>query len=101
MINEYEQNPRERMQGMSGWSCSIRPHDAVSLSGWTIETMHGMQRCDDMGDVLLMPHSPSGLHVQQQALDNQGEGKFPIMESVVLRDSSGKARRFHALDGGH
>jgi hypothetical protein len=52
--------------------------------------MHGIQRCDDLGDVLIMPHSRLVYTFSKQALDNQGEGKFPIMESVVLRDSLGK-----------
>ncbi len=89
MINEYEQNPRGTDSGHE-WVEIFNPTaDAVSLSGWTIETMHGVQRCDDLGDVLLMPHARLVYTFTGQALDNQGEGKFPIMESVVLRDSSG------------
>ena len=90
MINEYEQNPHGTDSGHE-WVEIFNPTDeAVSLSGWTIETMHGIQRCDDLGDVLMMPHSRLVYTFSGQALDNQGEGKFPVMESVLLRDSSGK-----------
>ena len=90
MINEYEQNPPGTDSGHE-WVELFNPtDDAVSLSGWTIETMHGIQRCDDLGDVLMMPHSLMVYTFSGQALDNEGEGKFPIMESVLLRDSSGK-----------
>jgi hypothetical protein len=90
MINEYEQNPHGTDYGHE-WVELFNPTaEAVSLSGWTIETMHGIQRCDDLGDVLMMPHSRLVYTFSGQALDNEGEGKFPIMESVLLRDSSGK-----------
>ena len=90
LINEYEQNPPGTDAGHE-WVELFNPTaDAVSLSGWTIETMHGVQRCDDLGDILLMPHTRLVYTFSKQALDNEGEGKFPIMESVVLRDSTGK-----------
>ncbi len=90
LINEYEQNPRGTDAGHE-WVEIFNPtSDAISLSGWTIETMHGVQRCDDLGDVLLMPHTRLVYTFSKQALDNEGEGKFPIMESVVLRDSSAR-----------
>ena len=90
MINEYEQNPQGTDAGHE-WVEIFNPtEEAVSLSGWTIETMHGVQRCDDMGDVLLLPHAHLVYTFSKQTLDNEGEGKFPVMESVVLRDSSGK-----------
>ncbi|MGD0817763.1 MAG: lamin tail domain-containing protein [Methanomassiliicoccales archaeon] len=90
LINEYEQNPPGTDAGHE-WVEIFNPTaDAVCLSGWTIETMHGIQRCDDLGDVLLMPHMRLVYTFSRQALDNQGESKFPIMESIVLRDSSGK-----------
>jgi hypothetical protein len=90
LINEYEQNPHGVDAGHE-WVELFNPTaDAVSLSGWTIETMHGSQRCDELGDVLLMPHTRLVYTFTGQALDNEGEGKFPIMESVVLRDSLGR-----------
>jgi hypothetical protein len=90
LINEYEQNPPGTDAGHE-WVEIFNPKaEAVSMSGWTIETMHGVQRCDDLGDVFLMPHARLVYTFAGQALDNEGEGKFPITESVVLRDSSGK-----------
>jgi hypothetical protein len=90
LINEYEQNPPGTDAGHE-WVEIFNPKaEAVSMSGWTIETMHGVQRCDDLGDVFLMPHARLVYTFGGQALDNEGEGKFPITESVVLRDSSGK-----------
>jgi hypothetical protein len=89
LINEYEQNPAGIDAGHE-WVEIFNPtSEAVSLSGWTIETMHGVQRCDDLGEVFLMPHAQLVYTFAGQALDNEGEGKFPITESVVLRDSSG------------
>ncbi len=90
LINEYEQNPRGTDAGHE-WVELFNPTtEVVSLSGWTIETMHGVQRCDDLGDILLMLHTRLVYVFSKQALDNEGEGRFPIMESVVLRDSTGK-----------
>ena len=90
LINEYEQNPRGTDAGHE-WVEIFNPTgEAVSLSGWTVETMHGIQRCDELGDILVMPHSRIVYMFSQQTLDNEGEGKFPIMESVVLRDPMGK-----------
>ena len=90
LINEYEQNPRGTDAGHE-WVEIFNPTaDAISLSGWTIETMHGVQRCDDLGDVLLMPHTRVVYTFSKQALDNEGADKFPIMESAVLRDSSAR-----------
>jgi hypothetical protein len=90
LINEYEQNPKGADAGHE-WVELFNPTDeAVSLSGWTFETMHGVQRCDKLGDVLLMPHARLVYTFDEQTLDNQGEAKFPVMESLVLRDSSGR-----------
>ncbi|QLH75434.1 MAG: lamin tail domain-containing protein [Methanomassiliicoccales archaeon] len=90
VINEFELNPKGK-DGGKEWVEIFNPSkQVVSLSGWTIETMHGKKIVDELGDVLLLPYSRMVYEFQAQALDNGGTGLLPDGDSLVLRDASGK-----------
>lgn len=89
VINEYEQNPPGTDFGRE-WIELFNPTDyAISLSGWRIETSHGVQKIDTIGDDQILPKSYKVIVLSGQALDNGGERKFPLSECIVLLDSSG------------
>jgi len=89
MINEFEQNPpgddfdRE-------WIEIFNPTDKpCSLTGWTIETVHGIQRVDSLGKSWIAPYSHGVYVLNGQVLDNGGESKFPLAECAILRNANG------------
>ncbi|MDH7508549.1 MAG: lamin tail domain-containing protein [Methanomassiliicoccales archaeon] len=89
VINEYEQNPPSTDFGRE-WIELYNPTDyTISLSGWRIETSHGVQKLDTIGDDQILPKSHKVIVLTGQALDNGGERKFPLSECIVLLDSSG------------
>lgn len=89
VINEYEQNPMGLDNG-NEWMEIYNPTDrAISLQDWSVETAHGNQKLEDLSGVSIMPHERIVYTFQHQALDNGGRIKFPICESIVLKDASG------------
>ncbi|NYT14676.1 MAG: lamin tail domain-containing protein [Methanomassiliicoccales archaeon] len=89
VINEYEQNPAGLDNG-NEWIEIYNPTDrAISLKDWSVETSHGNQRLEDLTGVSIMPHERVVYTFKHQALDNGGRVKFPICESIVLKDASG------------
>ncbi|MFA5312046.1 MAG: lamin tail domain-containing protein [Methanomassiliicoccales archaeon] len=90
VINEFELNPKGQDSG-NEWVEIFNPtDDVISLSGWTIETMHGKKVVDDLGEILMTPHSRFVYEFDEQALDNGQPGCLPEGESIVLRDATGK-----------
>ncbi len=90
VINEYERNPPGSDYGRE-WIEIYNPTEtAQSLAGWTIETSHGAQRLEALGDRSIQPRSHAVFVMEGQALDNGGEVKFPLMECIVLRNPSGE-----------
>lgn len=89
VINEYEQNPKGLDNG-NEWIEIYNPTDqAISLQDWSVETVHGNQMLEDLSGVSIMPHERIVYTFQHQALDNGGRVKFPICESIVLKDALG------------
>ena len=89
MINEYEQNPPGTDYDRE-WIEIFNPTDrSFSMVGWTIETVHGIQRIESLGESHIEPHSHKTYVLRGQALDNGGESKFPLSECAILRDSNG------------
>jgi len=90
VINEFELNPKGKDNG-GEWVELFNPtNDVISLSGWTIETLHGKKTMDELGEVLMLPHSRFVYEFEGQALDNGNTGNLPDGESLVLRDATGK-----------
>jgi hypothetical protein len=55
VINEYEQNPSGRDAG-NEWVEIYNPKDtAVSLSGWSLRTAHGIVHLDGIGSTIILP----------------------------------------------
>ncbi len=88
VINEYELNPAGEDAGREWVELYNPTTEAVDLTGWTIETRHGVQGLGSLGGVLL-PRTRMVYQFSGQALDNIGEG-FPFEESLVLRDERGR-----------
>jgi len=89
MINEYEQNPPGTDYDRE-WIEIFNPTDRpLSMIGWTIETVHGIQRIESLGESLIEPHSYKTYVLRGQALDNGGENKFPLSECAILKDPDG------------
>lgn len=88
VINEYELNPAGEDSGREWVELYNPTTEAVDLTGWTIETRHGVQGMGSLNGVL-MPRARLVYQFQGQALDNIGEG-FPFEESLVLRDERGR-----------
>ncbi|MBM4237230.1 MAG: lamin tail domain-containing protein [Euryarchaeota archaeon] len=90
VINEYEQNPPGSDYGRE-WVEIYNPTETVqSVAGWAIETSHGAQRLEPLGDRVIQPRSHLVFVMEGQALDNGGEIKFPLMECIVLRNQAGE-----------
>jgi hypothetical protein len=90
VINEYEQNPFGRDSG-NEWIEIYNPEDtAISLSGWSLRTAHGIIRIDDIGDTIILPRCYAIYRYNGQALDNGDSSRFPFAESVALIDPSGR-----------
>lgn len=90
VINEYEQNPPGTDFGRE-WIELYNPTDRfVSLSGWSIQTMHGIQEIATIEEDCIEPHGYRILVLQGQVLDNGGEWKFPLSECIALIDPSGR-----------
>jgi hypothetical protein len=88
VINEYELNPAGEDAGREWVELYNPTSEAVDLTGWTIETRHGVQGLGVLGGVM-MPSARVVYQFPEQALDNIGEG-FPFEESLVLRDDRGR-----------
>ncbi|HIH76787.1 MAG TPA: lamin tail domain-containing protein [Methanomassiliicoccales archaeon] len=88
VINEYELNPAGEDAGREWVELYNPTTEAVDLTGWTIETQHGIQGLGTLGGVM-MPRTRMVYQFPGQALDNIGEG-FPFEESMVLRDERGR-----------
>ena len=89
LINEYEQNPTGIDNG-NEWIEIYNPTDrAISLQDWSVETVHGNQMLEGLSGVSIKPHERIVYTFQHQMLDNGGRVKFPICESIVLKDASG------------
>ena len=88
VINEYELNPAGEDAGREWVELYNPTTEAVDLTGWTIETRHGVQGLGSLGGVM-MPRARMVYRFPEQALDNIGEG-FPFEESLVLRDERGR-----------
>lgn len=89
IINEYEQNPPGSDYDRE-WIEIFNPTNRpISMIGWTIETMHGTQRIESLGESLIGPYSYTTYVLKGQVLDNGGESKFPLSECAILRDPDG------------
>jgi hypothetical protein len=88
VINEYELNPAGEDAGREWVELYNPTTQAVDITGWTIETRHGIQGSGTLSGVL-MPRARVVYQFPEQALDNIGEG-FPFEESLVLRDERGR-----------
>ncbi len=88
VINEYELNPAGDDAGREWVELYNPTSEAVDLTGWTIETRHGVQGLGALCGVM-MPRTRTVYQFPEQALDNIGEG-FPFEESLVLRDDRGR-----------
>ncbi|MHC1709229.1 MAG: lamin tail domain-containing protein [Methanomassiliicoccales archaeon] len=88
VINEYELNPAGEDAGREWVELYNPTTEAVDLTGWTIETRHGVQGSGSLSGIM-MPRTRMVYHFPGQALDNIGEG-FPFEESLVLRDERGR-----------
>ncbi len=88
VINEFELNPAGEDAGREWVELYNPTTEAVDLTGWTIETRHGVQGSGSL-DGVLMPRARMVYQFPGQALDNIGEG-FPFEESLVLRDERGR-----------
>jgi hypothetical protein len=90
VINEVEFNPPGPDSG-NEWVEIYNPTDeAVDISGWSLETVHGRQMSVILDDHVIAPRSYYMHHFVGQFLDNGGGSKLPIGESVVLSDSTGR-----------
>jgi hypothetical protein len=88
VINEYELNPAGEDAGREWVELYNPTTEAVDLTGWTIETRHGIQGSGSLSGVM-MPKTRMVYQFPGQALDNIGGG-FPFEESLVLRDERGR-----------
>ncbi len=88
VINEYELNPAGEDAGREWVELYNPTNEAVDLTGWSIETRHGVQGLGRLGGIM-MPRARVVYQFSEQALDNIGEG-FPFEESLVLRDDRGR-----------
>ena len=88
VINEYELNPPGEDAGREWVELYNPTAEVVDITGWTIETRHGVQGLGTLGGVM-MPRTRLVYQFPEQALDNIGEG-FPFEESLVLRDDRGR-----------
>ncbi|OPY31006.1 MAG: hypothetical protein A4E32_01988 [Methanomassiliicoccales archaeon PtaU1.Bin124] len=90
VINEFDSNPSGPDAGKE-WVEIFNPSDQViSLSGWSLQTTHGMTRLDDLGDIILLPYSRVIYTLSGQALDNGDPKTFPYSDSLALLDAEGK-----------
>ncbi|NLX48068.1 MAG: hypothetical protein GXY70_07885 [Euryarchaeota archaeon] len=88
VINEYELNPAGEDAGHEWVELYNPTSEAIDLTGWTIETRHGVSGQASLSGVM-MPGGRLVHHFPGQALDNIGES-FPFEESLVLRDDRGR-----------
>ncbi len=90
MINEVEFNPAGPDSG-NEWVELYNPtNEAIDVSGWSLETVHGHQMCEILSDHTLAPRSYFVYQFDSQFLDNGGATQLPVGESVILRDATGK-----------
>ncbi|MDD1767875.1 MAG: lamin tail domain-containing protein [Methanomassiliicoccales archaeon] len=89
MINEFEQNPPGADYDRE-WVEIFNPTDgSFNMVGWTIETAHGIQRIESLGETVIKSHSRMTYVLRGQVLDNGGESKFPLSECAILMDQDG------------
>jgi hypothetical protein len=89
IINEYEQNPPGSDYDRE-WIEIFNPTDSpISIVGWSIETVHGVQKIESLGESLIAPCSYRTYTLKGQVLDNGGESKFPLSECAILKDPDG------------
>ena len=90
MINEVEFNPAGPDSG-NEWVELYNPtNDAIDISEWSIETVHGHQMCEILGNHAIASRSYYVYRFDGQFLDNGGDNELPVGESVMLRDATGK-----------
>jgi hypothetical protein len=90
ILNEVEFNPFGPDSG-NEWVELYNPtNEAIDISGWTVETVHGRQMSEILSDHVIASKSYFIQRFDGQFLDNGGTNQLPVGESVVLRDSTGK-----------
>jgi hypothetical protein len=90
VVNEVEFNPPGSDSG-NEWVELYNPtNEAVDISGWSLETVHGRQMSAILGDHAIAPRSYYVHYFTDQFLDNGGGSQLPTGESVVLIDSTGR-----------
>jgi hypothetical protein len=90
VLNEVEFNPPGSDLG-NEWVELYNPtNEAVDISGWCLETVHGRQMSEIIGDHEIAPKSYYVHYFTGQFLDNGGGSQLPAGESVVLSDSTGR-----------
>ena len=90
MINEIEFNPTGPDSGNECVELYNPTNEAIDISGWSLETVHGHQMCEILSDHLLTSRSCFVYQFDAQFLDNGGVTQLPVGESVILRDATGK-----------
>jgi len=88
VINEVELNPRGTDDGRE-WVELYNPSNyPVDLDGWSIETSHGAQMLNEIGNIIIGPKGHYVVNFDHLALDNGGEQGIPLGEQIVLIDQS-------------
>ena len=89
LINEVELNPAGKDHSRE-WVELFNPSDhAVDVTGWSLATSRGQQHIERL-DGTIPAHGYLVHRFTGQALDNGEVKGFPLEESVVLLDASGK-----------
>ena len=90
VINEFEANPSGSDAGKE-WVEIFNPSDQViTLSGWSLQTTHGIYALDVLGDIIMLPFSRIVYTFSVQTLDNGDTKTFPFSDGLALLDPEGK-----------
>jgi hypothetical protein len=90
ILNEVEFNPSGPDAG-NEWVELYNPtNEAIDISGWSLETVHGQQMSEILGDHVIASKSYYVHRFDGQFLDNGGSNQLPVGESVMLKDSTGR-----------
>jgi hypothetical protein len=90
VINEVELNPPGADAGRE-WVELYNPlNRAIDVTGWRLETSHGMQEVQSIESEVIGPKSHVVHVFPRLMLDNGGESGTPLGESVRLVDAEGR-----------
>lgn len=88
VINEVEPNPRGTDDGREWVELYNPSNHPVDLAGWSIETSHGVQMLNEIGNIIIEPKGHYVVSFHNLALDNGGEQGIPLGEQIILIDQS-------------